>query len=214
MNKTEPVLGILGAGKLGTTLAQLSLKASYQVYIAGSGTAEKIRLSIEILTPGAIAVTAVEAIKNSDIVILALPLSKYTTIPVKELQGKLVIDAMNYWWEVDGNIPDLESAPSSSEMIQRFLPQSRVVKAFSHIGYHNLHDDAREPGEADRKAMAIAGDYKSDLQIVARIVTDLGFDPVIIGNLAEGKILEPGNALFGASINEMKMIKLLGLDNK
>jgi predicted dinucleotide-binding enzyme len=121
---------------------------------------------------------------------------------------------MNYWWEVDGNISELKSASSSSEMVQHFLPQSHIVKAFSHIGYHHLLDDARPLGVTDRKAMAIAGDNASDIQIVARIVSDLGFDPVLIGNLADGKKLEPGNPLFGASINEIKMKKLAGLDNK
>lgn len=214
MNNTKPVLGILGAGKLGTVLAQLALKVSYPVYIAGSGTAEKIKMSVEVLTPGAKAVTAVEAIRRSDIVILAFPLSKLKNLPKVELQGKLVIDAMNYWWEVDNTISELESSPSSSEMVQSFLSESRVVKALSHIGYHHLHDDARQIGDMDRKAMAIAGDHVSDVRIVAGIVSDLGFDPVLIGKLYDGKKLEPGNPLFGASVNEVKLRKLAGLDNK
>ncbi len=214
MNNTQPVLGILGAGKLGTTLAQLSLKASYPVFIAGSGTVEKIKLSVEVITPGALAVTAEDAIKRSDIVILALPLSKYQNLPKDLLQGKLVIDAMNYWWEVDGTFPALASAPSSSELIQQFLSESRVVKALSHIGYHHLHDDARLLGAKDRKAMAIAGDTLPDIKLVAHLVSDLGFDPVYIGNLSEGKKLEPGNPLFGASVNVVTMKKMIGLENK
>ena len=51
MNNTKPILGILGAGKLGVTLSQLALKVPYTVYIAGSGSAEKIKLSTDILTP-------------------------------------------------------------------------------------------------------------------------------------------------------------------
>ncbi len=208
MTNTKPVLGILGAGKLGTTLAQLALKVPYKVFIAGSGTAEKIKLSVEILTPGAVAVTTADAISRSDVVILALHLSKYRNLPVDALQGKLVIDAMNYWWEVDGKMPELAAAASSSEMVQQYLPESRVVKAFSHIGYHNLLDDARPLGAKDRKAMAIAGDGVSDTQVVAGVVADLGFDPVFIGKLAEGKQLEPGNPLFGASVNALEMRKL------
>lgn len=211
MNNTKPVLGILGAGKLGTVLAQLALKKSYTVYIAGSGSADKIKLIVDTITPGAKAVTAVEAIRQSDIVILALPLSKLKNLPVDELAGKLVVDAMNYWWEVDGTIDELASSPSSSEMVQRYLSKSRIVKAFSHIGYHHLLDDSRPEGAKDRKAMAIAGDDDSDVQMVAQIVTDLGFDPVIIGKLSEGKKLEPGNPLFGASLNEPALKEIAGL---
>ncbi len=209
MNNSKPVLGILGAGKLGTVLAQLALKAGYKVYIAGSGAPEKIELSIKIITPGAKAVTAAEAINRSDIVILALPLSKYKNIPVGELKDKLVIDAMNYWWEVDGTIPELDTAPSSSEMVQTFLPKSRVVKALSHMGYHHLLDDARSAGAPDRKAIAVAGDNPTDNARVSQLVNDLGFDPVIIGGLSAGKILEPGNPLFGASVNADAVRELL-----
>lgn len=208
MNNQKPILGIIGAGKLGTVVAQLALKAGYTVYIAGSGAAEKIQLSVEIITPGAMPVTAEEAVKNCDIVILALPLSKYRNLPVTAFKGKLVIDATNYWWEVDGKMPELEQWPSSSEMIQAFLSNARIVKALSHIGYHNLLDDARPVGAADRKGMAIAGNNGHDTQQVAALVADLGFDPVIIGPLADGKKLEPGNPLFGASVDAHNVRKI------
>lgn len=214
MSNQKPVLGILGAGKLGTVVAQLALKAGYTVYIAGSGAVDKIKLSVEVITPGAIAVTAEEAIKHSDIIILALPLSKYKNLPVAALQHKLVIDATNYWWEVDGSMTDLAQWPSSSEMIQAFLPNSHVIKALSHIGYHNLLDDARPAGAADRKAMAIAGNDPHDTQLVATLVANLGFDPVLIGKLAEGKKLEPGSSLFGASVDAPTLRNLAKLNNK
>lgn len=208
MDNTKPVLGILGAGKLGTVVAQLALKAGYTVFIAGSGSVEKIRLSVSVITPGATAVTADEAIKKSDIVILALPLSKYKSLPVELLKNKVAIDAMNYWWEVDGSMPDLDLAASSSEMVQNYLSESRVVKAFSHIGYHQLLDDSRAPGASERKAIAIAGNHIEDNKLVASIVNDVGFDPVMIGKLSEGKKLEPGNPLFGASVDAETIQKL------
>ena len=205
MSKTKPTLGIIGAGKLGTVLAQLAVKAGYTVYIAGSGDPAKIALSIKVLIPGAVPVRVSDAIARSDIVILALPLGQYRSLPADELQEKLVIDAMNYWWEIDGEIQELLDAPSSSEMVQSYLSTSHIVKALSHMGYHDLFDGHRAKDAPDRKAIAVAGDNQSDKRIVSNLIDDLGFTPVDIGELSTGSLLEPGKPSFGANMEESEL---------
>ncbi len=199
-------LGILGAGKVGVVLAQLALAAGYKVYIAGSGSPEKIRLSMEVLAPGAEVMTSDQVAKHAEVIILALPLGKYKTIPRDELAGKIVIDSMNYWWEVDGERDDFRNPiVSTSELVQNFLRDSRVVKALSHMGYHHLHDEARASEQSGRKAIAIAGDHDMDNDTVAKIIDDLGFDPLIIGNLQSGERLEPGHKAFGAHVDRERL---------
>jgi predicted dinucleotide-binding enzyme len=207
-------IGILGAGKLGITLAQLALKTGYSVYIASSGESSHIALTVEVLAPGAIAATSEEAIAKSDIVILALPLGNYRTLDSAAFDGKLVIDAMNHWWEVDGPREDIvPTAQSSRQAEQELLASARVVKALNHMGYHDLHDEPKPEGAPGRKAIALAGDSKSDNETVATLINNFGFDPLPIGNLANGQRLEPGGPVFGVNVDLQTLQSLLPREN-
>lgn len=206
-------IGILGAGKLGVVLSRLALKAGYEVLIAGSGSPEKIALSTKVLTPGAVALSAGDVAKQADVIVLALPLGKFRNLSPDLLANKLTIDAMNWWWEVDGDKTDIVAdGLTSSEAVQQFFAKSRVVKAFNHMGYHDLFDEARPKGQPGRKAIAVAGDDEADVEIVMELVDALGFDPLSIGKLSQTVQLEAGGAAFGANETVEQLKKLLGVE--
>jgi len=195
---SRPILGILGAGRAGTAIARQSMKAGYSVLIANSRGPASLRLMVEVLIPGATAVTAEEAVSRSDIVYLALPLGKYRGIPAEKAAGKIVIDAMNYWPAVDGFIEEFQQdSRSSSELIQDFLPRSQVVKTLNHIGYHELEEEGLPPGTKGRRAVVLAGNNPEAKVVVARLISDLGFDFIDAGPLSEGWRFGPGTPVFG-----------------
>ncbi len=194
----RPTIGIIGAGKLGITIAQLARKAGYSVFTAGSGDPKKIALTVSVLAPGAKADTKERVAQQADMIILALPLSRYASLPKAQLNGKIVIDAMNHWYEIDGPREDImPQTTSTSEYIQAFLDRSIIVKGLSHMGYHELRDHAKPAGVRGRKAIAVAGDLDDAVKSVRHFIDAIGFDSVYIGGLAHSKVLEPGHDGFG-----------------
>ena len=201
-----PAIGILGAGKVGTVLARLLIASGYRVLISGSGSPSKIDLIIDVLVPGATTGTSAEVAAQADVVILALPLGKALprdgreVLPREGMRGKLVIDAMNYWWEIDGLRDDLnDPLTATSELVQEFLAESRVVKAFNHMGYHDLDEGPTPSGTPGRRGIGIAGESDADLASAAVLVDAAGFDPVVVGALHDSFLLQPGSELFGAN---------------
>jgi hypothetical protein len=90
-----------------------------------------------VLVPGAQPRWAADAVGDADIVVLSIPLHRFADLDPALVAGKLVFDAMNYWPPVNGVLDMFEDRRcSSSEIVQRRLAQSTVVKTLNHIGYH------------------------------------------------------------------------------
>jgi predicted dinucleotide-binding enzyme len=196
-----PRIAVLGAGHVGPVIARVAIEAGYEVSIAASGDPEQIELIAQVLAPGAEPRRAADAVDAADIVVLAIPLHKFTTLDPSLLDGKLVVDVMNYWPPVDGVQEMFEDRRyGSSEIVQRRLAGSTVVKTLNHIGYHELDDERRPKGSPERLALGVAGDDPRAVDIVAELIERIGYDAVRFDRLSAGRLFEPGSPVFGASL--------------
>ncbi|MEV6768240.1 NADPH-dependent F420 reductase [Nocardia sp. NPDC051030] len=192
-------LGLIGSGRIGGTLARLAIASGIDVVLSNSRGPESLADLVKELGPKARAATPEEAATAGDIVVVTIPFRVHQTVPADQLVGKVVIDTTNYSKGRDGEMPDLESGvATSSELLQRFLPRSRVVKAFNNIYFEHLAVLARHAGAADRTALPIAGDDSEAKAAAAQLISDLGYDTVDIGPLAEGWRTQPETPVYGA----------------
>ena len=193
-------LGIVGAGKLATTVARVAIAAGYDVVMSGSGRAEDIALTVDVLAPGARAATTEEVVRHADTIVLAVPTHRFRELPRDLFDGKILIDAMNYWEPVDGDDPEMAGAEDgTSTIVQQHFPAARVVKSLNQLGYHELDEHARPRGAPDRVAIGAAGDDRLAVRTVMRLIEALGFDAVDAGPLDNGLLLEPDGSPFAAT---------------
>jgi 8-hydroxy-5-deazaflavin:NADPH oxidoreductase len=203
-------LGIVGAGKLGTTLARAAVAAGYDVAISGSGPADDIELTVDVLAPSARASTTDEVLRHADIVILAVPMHRLRELPHDLFAGKILVDATNYWQPVDGDDPELTTAADGTSMIvQERFPSARVVKSLNQLGYHQLEENRSSQGARDRIAIGAAGDDRAAVDRVMRLIDRLGFDPVDAGPLKNGLALEPDGSPIAPTYSAQQLSKLV-----
>jgi 8-hydroxy-5-deazaflavin:NADPH oxidoreductase len=203
-------LGIVGAGKLGTTMARAAVATGYDVAISRSGPADDIGLTIDVLARGARAATTDEAVRHADIIALAVPTHRFRELPRDLFAGKILIDAMNYWEPIDGIDQELAAAADGTSLVvQARFPTARVVKGLNQLGYHELEEHRRPQGAPDRIGIGVAGDDRVAVRTVMRLVDRLGFDAVDAGPLANGLALQPDGSPFAVTHSAAELSNLI-----
>jgi predicted dinucleotide-binding enzyme len=202
-------LGVVGAGKIGTAIARAAVAGGYDVSISGSGPADRIELIVEVLAPGAHPVTTEDVVRHADLIVLAVPMHRFRQLPHDLFAGKIVVDAMNYWAEIDGTDEELATAQwGTSVVVQEWFSSSRLVKSLNHLGYFKFGQAQRMRGESDRIAIAAAGNDPDAVATVMQLIDRLGFDAVDAGPLDAGVALQPDGPVFGVShgANELSIL--------
>jgi 8-hydroxy-5-deazaflavin:NADPH oxidoreductase len=179
-------IGIIGAGHIGSQVARKAVELGYDVVISNSRGPETLAELVAELGAHARAATPAEAAAAGDFAVVTVPLRSYQDIPVEPLAGKIVIDTNNYYWERDGRIPELDTGEATtSGLLQKHLPTSKVAKGFNHIMAKQIGTDGAPAGTENRRALATASDYPEAAELVEKLYDEFGFDTVNIGPLDE-----------------------------
>ncbi|NWA45274.1 NAD(P)-binding domain-containing protein [Pseudomonas reactans] len=197
-------IGIIGAGFVGRAISKLALAAGHQVMLSNSRDPKTLFTLTR--TTQCEAGTPQQAAEFGDVVVIAIPLEAYRSVPAAPLVGKVVIDANNYYPDRDGRIPELDQhQTTTSEMLAKHLPESRVIKAFNAIRMDDLLNDGLPASAAERRALPIAGDDAQGKVIVTALLDEFGFDVVDAGALEEGWRFEAGTPVYCVPLNKEQL---------
>lgn len=204
-------IGIIGAGNVGGTLGRLWAQAGHKILFS-SRHPDELQGLVASLGAAARAGTPRQAAEFGDAILLAVPCGALPQIghdlaPV--LAGKVVLDACNpYAWR-DGAAAQLAEQDRSGIASAHFFPGARLVRGFNSIDASAVASEAhRAP---PRAAIPIAGDDAGALSVVASLVRDAGFDPVIAGPLSAARKFEPGAPLFEQRLTASELQQRLGV---
>lgn len=204
-------IGIVGAGRIGGTLAELWAKAGHEVLVS-SRHPERLQELARRLGPKARAGTPREAAEFGDVILMSVP---YGALPqvgrdlADALAGKVVLETGNPYPARDGEMAHAARAKGTGAASAGFLPGVRLVRAFNSLPHYELRSEAHRAGE--RAAIPLAGDDPAALRIAARLVRDAGFEPVVVGPLARAKEFDVGTAVYGRALTARELRQGLGL---
>jgi predicted dinucleotide-binding enzyme len=204
-------IGIIGSGHIGGTIGGLWVKAGHPVLFS-SRHPEELKDLVAGLGVFAQAGSVDQAIAFGDVVFIAVP---YGALPqigrdyTGALKDKIVLDAGNAVAARDGAIADEVERDGVGVTSQKYLPGTRLVRSFNTLSYMVF---AREANRPDPKlAVPIAGDDPEAVRVAASLVSDAGFDPVLVGKLADARRFQRGEPGYGQQVSAAELRQKLSL---
>ena len=205
-------IGVIGSGKIGGTIGGLWVKAGHPVFFS-SRHPEELKDMVAGLGSQAQAGTVDQAIAFGDVLFIAVP---YRAVPqigqqhAAAMKGKVMLDACNAVAGRDGQeLADEVERDGIGVVSQKYLPGTRLVRAFNTMGVGVFAKEANRPDP--KLAVPIAGDDPEAVQIAAGLVRDAGFDPVVVGKLADARRFQRGQPGYGQQVSAAELKQKLSL---
>ena len=204
-------IGVIGSGRIGSTIGGLWVKAGHEVMFSDRDADVAKRVAAE-LGSRARAGSVQEAAAFGDAILIAVP---YMALPAirdqvgGQLKGKVVIDPNNPVPSRDGDMAVGAKEKGAGVSTAALLPGARIVRSFNSWGYSTMAREANRP--APRMALPVAADDAAALKLGMQLVSDAGFDPVNAGSLAASKAFDLGSPVSGRIMTADELRKALSL---
>src|SRR5688572_25098273 len=202
-------IGIIGTGRIGGALARHWTRAGHEVLMSSRNPDELRPLAKELGTRARVG-TPAEAAAFGPVVLVSVPYGAMPQIGkdnAAALKGKIILDTSNPSEGRDGAMAIPAQKKGAGMATAEFLAGTRVVRAFNCIPAASLANLAdRKP---ERLAIPIGGDDKEALAVAERLVRDAGFDPVLVGTLAQTRQFDLGQPLAKGDLTAAELRQLI-----
>lgn len=185
-------IGIIGAGTVGTILAQTFARGDNQVKLSRhSGAASLAPQRAEFATNVTFVEVAVAL--QQPMVIIAVPFEQAAAAlaQVGDYQQRIVVDVTN---QFTADFKKINTAPlTGSEVLAAAAKNARVIKAFNTLPPEFMDGHVDGTG---RRVLFYAGDEPAAKKEFAALVRPLNFRPVNLGKLRHGgSVMQVGGGL-------------------
>ncbi len=179
---TRPcAIGVLGSGPMGRGFATLLSRAEYEVTLGTRHPEAPAQTEL----PSAVRISSFIEAAAGDTAFIAVAhaaAKDLVTSLTPHLVGKTLISSLNAWIPADYAAAGLSSSLTEGSWMARLVPDTNVVRAFSHIDQRHLVTRATtEPG---RWAVSYATDDITSAVTVEDLIRAMGYVPYLIGTLA------------------------------
>jgi predicted dinucleotide-binding enzyme len=183
-------IGILGSGLMGGKLGTLFARAGHEVTFSYARSEQKLRRLAR--RAGARHGTPREAVEKADAVLLAVHWLRFRDVLSQAggLSGKVVITCSIPMNKANTALVVANSS-SGAEKLARMLPRARIVAAFGTVPSEVFFDVYARRRRVSRASLVYLGDDRGAKRVAARLIRDIGFEPLDAGPLRIARYTEP-----------------------
>lgn len=189
-------IGILGAGLMGGKLGALFARAGHDVIFSYSRSREKLERLAKEAGVRAHVGTPSDATRRADAVLLAVHWTRVDDVLAQagSLSGKAVLTCSLPMSEDDTHMV-IGHTTSGAEALAAKAPGAHVVSAFSSVPSEVLFPVFERREKTSPPDLVYCGDDEEAKSTAARLIQEVGFNPVDLGPLSTARYIEPFSLL-------------------